>query len=74
MTNFWILLDLTLIHYETELDLTWSRNCIISETSITPDIPANPDTNPPVQTFQIDKAERYVPVITINDNIKFLEQ
>ena len=71
--------------YNCELNLSWSKNCIISEISITPRIPSNPDANPLVQevaaiqttgaTFLINKAKLYVPVVTlsINDNIKFLE-
>ena len=74
-----------LINDETELDLSWSKECIISEISVRPVISANPDANPLVQekvaihttgaTFQINNAKLYVPVVTlpINDNIKFLE-
>ena len=52
---------------------------------VTPRIPPNPDTNPLVQkvvaiqttsaTFQINNVKLYAPVVTlsINDNIKFLE-
>ena len=48
--------------------MSWSRSCIISEISITPRIPANPDGNPPVQevaaiqtsraTFKINNAKQ----------------
>ena len=74
-----------LINGEIELDLSWSKECIMSEISVTPRIHANPDPNPPVQevaeieatgaTFQTNKAKLYVPVVTlsINDNSKFLE-
>ena len=31
LSNFWRCLDLLLINCEIELDLSWSRNCIISE-------------------------------------------
>ena len=73
------------INLEIELDLSWSKECIISEITITPRILANPDANPPAQEvvaiqtsgapFQINNAKLYVPVVTlsINDNIKFLE-
>ena len=62
-----------------------SKECIIFEISITPGIPANPNTNPPVQevpaiqtagaTFQIKNLKPYVPgvLLSIDDNIKFLE-
>ena len=32
LSNFWKCLDLPLINYEIELDLLWSKECIISET------------------------------------------
>ena len=74
-----------LINSETELDLSWSKECIISEISIIPAVTGNPDANPLVPdvaaiqttsaTFEINNAKFYVPIVTlsINDNIKFLE-
>ena len=72
-----------LINCEIELDLRWKRNCVISEISRTfREVDPNAD---PVEyevvtlttgaTFQINNAKLYVPVVTlsINDNIKFLE-
>ena len=65
--------------------MSWSKNRITSEISITPRIPANPNAHPPVQevttiqttgvTFQINNTKFYVPVVTlsINQNTKFLE-
>ena len=62
-----------------------SKECIISEISITPTVANTSDANPPVQevaaiqtpgaAFQINNAKLYVPVVTlsINDNIKLLE-
>ena len=38
-----------LIEPETEINLTWSKTCIISEISITPRIAGNPNARPPVQ-------------------------
>ena len=85
LNNFWRSLHLSLINYKIELDLSWSKKDIISEMSTTPRVPPNPDANPPVQevvaiqttgaTFQINNAKFYVPVVmlSINDNIKFLE-
>ena len=85
MSNFWRFLDLPLINFQIELDLSCSKECIISEISITPRIPTNADVNPHVQevtviqkageTFRINNAKLYVPVVTlsINDNIKYLE-
>ena len=75
-------LHLPLINCEIELDLSWSRYCVISEISRTSN--EVPNTNPVTHgveittnsgTFQINNAKLYVPVVTfsINDNIKFLE-
>ena len=38
-----------LINCETEINLSWSKECIVSEISIIPRIPGNPDANPPIQ-------------------------
>ena len=77
--------DLLLINCETKLDLSCSKECITSQISITPQIPGNPNANPPAPaiaiikttsaTFQINNAKLYVPVATlsINENISFLE-
>ena len=48
LSNFWRSLDLLLINCETEIDLSWSHECIITEISIIPRIPENPNVNPPV--------------------------
>ena len=63
-----------LINCEMELDLPWSRYCIISEISRTPPAPANP-TVPATEATHTTRAKLYVPVVTlsINNNIKFLE-
>ena len=65
-----------MINCEIEVDLIWTRNCIISETSRTSEVAANPDGNLPVQarkettttsaTFQINSANIYVPVVTLS--------
>ena len=85
LINFWRFLDLPLTNCKTELDLSRSKNCMISEISITPRVAGNPNANPPVlamatiqaasATFQTNNATFYVPVVTlsINDNIIFLE-
>ena len=85
LSNFWRFLDLPLITCEIELDFSWSKEDIISEISITHRVPPNTDANPLAHemasiqttgaTFQINNAKFYVPVVTlsINDNIKFLE-
>ena len=77
--------DSPLINCEIEIDLLWSKECIIFEISITPKIAGNPNARPPVQArevrkttwaeFEINNAKLYVPVValSINDNIKVLE-
>ena len=81
LINFRISLDLSLINSEMEVDLSLSRNRIISEISRTSAVPANPPV-PDVEatqttgaTFQINKAKLYIPVVTlsINDNMKFFK-
>ena len=84
LSNFWRFSDLPLINCQIELDLLWSKKCIISEVSITPIVPVNPNANPPDPdvvatqttgaTFQVNNAKRYVSVVTlsIKDNIKHL--
>ena len=39
LSNFWRSLGLLIINCEIELDLSWSRHCIISEISITASVP-----------------------------------
>ena len=85
LSNFWRFLDLPLINRETGLNFSWSKKCIISKIVIIPSVRGNPNGNPPVPdvaaiqktgaTFQTNKAKLYVPVVTlsVNDNIKFLE-
>ena len=81
LSNFWRSLDLPLIKCEIKLDLSWSRYFIISEISRTHAVPANPPvpaieaTQTTGATFEINNEKLYVPFVTlsINDNIKFLE-
>ena len=65
LSNNWRSLDLPLINCEVELDLKWSRNCVLIE-----------DNDHIIGiSFIITSTKLYVPVFTlsINDNIKFLE-
>ena len=74
-----------LINCEIEIDLLWSKKCIISEISITTATAGNPRAKQPVPvvaarkktrtTFQINNGKLYVPTLTlsINDNMKVLE-
>ena len=85
LSNIWRAFDLLLIKCEIKLDLSWSKECMISEISIKPKIVDDPRANLPVlavearqrtgTTFPINNAELYVPVVTlsIKDNFKFLE-
>ena len=85
MSNDWRFLALPLINCEIELDLSWSKECIVSETSITSRVAGNPNANPLVPaveamrrtgaTFQINNGKFYVPVATfsVHNNMKFLE-
>ena len=63
---------------EIELDLKWSKNCVISETSRTPEVERTNPANEALTTwatFQINNAKLHLPAVTlsINDNINFLE-
>ena len=49
LIHFWRSFDFPLINCEKELDLSWSKECIISETSVIPRIAENQNANPPVQ-------------------------
>ena len=74
LSTFWRSRDLPLINCELELDLSWSRNHIISETSRTLEITANPAANAPVTAaaattttiarFQINNTKLYVLVLS----------
>ena len=78
LSNFWRCLDLHLIKCEIELDLTWPKNCVISETSRTPEVAGDNPVNTTLTTgatFTINNTKLYVPIVilSINDSIKFLE-
>ena len=74
LSNYWGFLHLFLINWEIELDLTGSRNSIISEISMTAAVTGDNLGEKTITgaTFQINNAEICVPVTTlsINDNIK----
>ena len=63
LSNFWRTLEIPLINYEVNLILTWSKDCVI--------------TNSTGQgKFSITETELYVPVVTLStkDNKKLLQQ
>ena len=65
LSNFWRFLDLPLINCERELDLSWTKDCVLIEHH----------NNIAGVNCMITSTELYVPVVTlsINDNIKFFE-
>ena len=73
LSNFWRFLDFPLINCNIELDLTWSKSCVLLERSIKSAIAGNPRATPPVPgvgsrkkngaTFQINNGKLYVPVL-----------
>ena len=77
--------DLPLFNYEIELDLRWTKNCLILEILRATPEAGNANANPPTQavavtqktgtTFKINNAKLYFPVVTLSiiDNIKYLE-
>ena len=79
------LFNLPSINCEIELDLSCSKDCIISQTSRVHAVAASSAVNPPTAvwsdtkttgtTFQINSIKLYDPVLTlpINDKMKFLE-
>ena len=64
-SNFWKSLDSPLINYEIELDLPWTKDCVLIEQN----------NNITGVNFVITSTKWFVQVVTlaINDNIKFLE-
>ena len=63
LSNFWRTLEMPLINCEVNLELTWSKDCVISS--------ATGETK-----FKITDTKLYVPVVTlsIQDNAKLLQQ
>ena len=71
-----------MINCEIEHDLSWSGDCVSSEISRTPGVPANSAANdsvPPTKTigatFQVNSTKFNVPVIplSLNDTIKIVK-
>ena len=65
LSNFWRSLDLPLINCETEINLKWTKNCVLIEE----------EGNITGAGFTITRTKLYVPVasFSINYNIKFWE-
>ena len=63
LSNFWRNLEMPLINCEVNLILTWSRDCVITNSN-------------GAGKFKITETKLYVPVVTLStqDNAKFLQQ
>ena len=82
MSNFWKSLDFPLIKCEIELDLRWTKNCVISEISRTDRVASNKNANPSVSEvaatatteakFQVNNVKIYVSVVTLSINDKVI--
>ena len=75
MSNFWRSLDISLIHCEVELILTWSKNCVLADTAVNAGV--NPATTASSgATFQITETKLCVSVVTLSkeNDRKLLEQ
>ena len=61
LSNFWRILEMPLINYEVNLELTWSKDCVITNST-------------GEGKFQITETKLYVPVVTLStqDNTKLL--
>ena len=79
LSNFWKSLDISLINCETELILTWTKNCVLADMTVRD---AGNNNDPPAIVaptgleFQITDTKLYVPVVTLSkeNDIKLLEQ
>ena len=62
-SNFWRILEMTLINCEVNLILTWSTNCVIIYTNVANQIP----------TFTTTETNLYAPVVTLStqDNANY---
>ena len=63
LSNFWRTLEMPLINCEVTLLLTWSKDCVITNST-------------GEGKFQITETNLYVPVVTLStqDNVKLLQQ
>ena len=79
LSNFWRTLNILLTNCETELILTWSKNCALADMKVRD---AGNNNDPPALVaptgleFQIKNTKLYVPVITLSteNDKKLLEQ
>ena len=81
LSNFWRTLHIPLINCEISLNLTWSKNCVITSKATRE---ADPDADPAIAginnptnaTFKIKDTKLYVPIVTLSaeDDNKLLKQ
>ena len=72
LSNFWRTLNIPLINCEINLILTWSENCLLTQSKATRD--ADPDADPVVAaienpanaTFKITDTKLHVSVVTLS--------
>ena len=77
LSNFWRSLNIPLINCEVELILTWSKNCVLGDMTVSAAQDGNPAiVAPSGATFKITDTKLYVPVVTLSkeNDIKLLEQ
>ena len=79
LSNFWRSLDTLLINCETEIILTWTKNCVLADMTVR----ALGNNNDPQEiiapsgaTFEITDTKLYVPAVTLSkeNDIKLLEK
>ena len=83
LSNFWRTLDIPLINCKISLDLTWSKNCVLTSKATRNALAAEGDNlavaginNPTNAVFEITDCRLYVPAVNLsaqNEN-KLLEQ
>ena len=77
LSNFWRILNISLINCKIELILTWSKNCVLADMTTRDAEGGNPAiVAPSGATFKITDTKLYVPVVTLSkeNDTKLLEQ
>ena len=70
LSNFWKSLDLSLSNCKKELKLTWSKYCVISETSRTPEVGGvnlADTTLTTVAIFEVNNPNLHLPVANLSN-------
>ena len=76
LSNLWKSLNILLINCEVELIFTWSKNCVLSDTTVRTAQGDNPAIVAPTGLeFEIKYTKLYLPVVTLSkeNDIKLLE-